>query len=31
MARVTYVDGIDTIRGALDSVKEGQANRARLV
>ena len=31
MARVTYIDGIDTIRGALDSVKEGQANRARLV
>ena len=31
MARVTFVNGIDTIRGALDSVKEGQANRARLV
>ena len=31
MAKVTYIDGIDTIRGALDSVKEGQANRARLV
>lgn len=31
MARVTYVDGIDTVRGALDSVKDGQANRARLV
>lgn len=31
MAKVTFVDGIDTVRGALDSVKEGQANRARLV
>lgn len=31
MARVTFVDGIDTVRGALDEVKEGQANRARLV
>ena len=31
MSRVTFIDGIDTIRGALDSVKEGQANRARLV
>ena len=31
MARVTFTTGIDTLRGALDSVKEGQANRARLV
>ncbi len=31
MARVTFVDGISTVRGALDSVKDGQANRARLV
>ena len=31
MARVTFIEGIDTIRGALDSVKDGQANRARLV
>ena len=31
MARVTFVDGIDTVRGALDEVKEGQANRVRLV
>ena len=31
MARVTFIDGIDTVRGALDSVKDGQANRARLV
>lgn len=31
MALLTFVDGIDTVRGALDSVKDGQANRARLV
>ena len=31
MARVTFVDGIDTVRGALDSVNEGQMKRARLV
>ena len=31
MARVTFVDAIDTVRGALDEVKDGQANRARLV
>ena len=31
MARVTFVDGIRTVRGALDSVKDGQARRARLV
>ena len=31
MARVTFIDGIDTVWGALDSAKEGQANRARLV
>ena len=27
MARVTFVDAIDTVRGALDEVKDGQANR----
>lgn len=31
MAKVTFVDGIDTVRGALDSVKDGQAKRERLV
>ena len=29
MAQVTYADGIKTVRGALDSVKDGQAQRAR--
>ena len=31
MAYVTFANGIDTVRGALDSVKEGQLKRARLV
>ena len=31
MARVTFVNGIDSIHGAIDSVKEGKAKRARLV
>lgn len=31
MAKVTFADGIKTVRGAIDSVKEGQARRARLV
>ena len=31
MANVLYVDGIEMLTGALDTVKEGQANRARLV
>jgi len=31
MALVTFADGIDTVHGALDSVKEGQRKRARLV
>ena len=31
MARVTYANGIRTVRGALDSVKEGQARRARWI
>ena len=31
MALVTFSNGIDTIRGAIDSVKEGQKRRARLV
>ena len=31
MARVTFIGLIDTVRGALDSEKEGQQNRARLV
>ena len=31
MAYATFINGIDTVRGALDSVKEGQKNRARLV
>jgi len=29
MALVTFADGIDTVHGALDSVKEGQRKRAR--
>ena len=31
MARATFVEGIQTVHGAIDSVKEGQANRRRLV
>jgi len=31
MAKVTFADVFDTVRGALDSVKDGQINRARLV
>ena len=31
MARVLYVNGIMSVRGALDSVKEGQAKRARWI
>ncbi|MBO4362608.1 MAG: hypothetical protein J5823_07520 [Paludibacteraceae bacterium] len=31
MARVTFVDAIDIVKGALDSIKDGQAKRARLV
>ena len=31
MARCTFVDGIKTVWGAIDSVKEGQENRRRLV
>ena len=31
MATVKFSNGIDTVRGAIDSVKEGQARRARLV
>lgn len=31
MANVLYVDGVELLTGALDTVKEGQANRARLV
>ena len=31
MAKVTFIDGIDTVRGALDSARDGQVNRARLV
>ena len=31
MANVLYVDGIEMLTGALDTVKEGQVNRARLV
>ena len=30
MAIVKFINGIDTVRGALDSVKEGQANLSRL-
>ena len=31
MAQVLYVDGIKTVRGALDSIKDGQAQRARWI
>lgn len=31
MAKVIYSDGIKTVRGALDSVKDGQAKRARWI
>ena len=31
MAKVTFNEVINEVRGALDSVKDGQANRARLV
>ena len=31
MAQVIYADGIQTVRGALDSVKDGQAQRARWI
>lgn len=31
MASVLYIHGIDTLTGALDSEKEGQAKRARLI
>ena len=31
MAKVTFTEVINEVRGALDSVKDGQANRARLV
>ena len=31
MARVTFNDAIKTVRGALDSMKDGQARRARLI
>jgi len=31
MAQVIYADGIKTVRGALDTVKDGQANRARWI
>jgi len=31
MAQVTYADGIKTVRGALDSVKDGQAKRERWI
>lgn len=31
MARCTFVDGIKSVWGAIDSVKEGQENRRRLV
>lgn len=31
MAQVTYVDGIHSVRGALDSAKEAQENRARWI
>ena len=31
MAQVTYINGIKTVRCALDSVKEGQAKRARWI
>ena len=31
MARATFTNGITSVWGAIDSVKDGQANRARLV
>jgi len=31
MAKVTFINGIESIWGAIDSVKDGQAKRARLV
>ena len=31
MAKVTFTNGIVSLRGAIDSVKEGQMNRRRLV
>ena len=31
MAKVIYAEGIKTVRGAIDSVKDGQAMRMRLV
>ena len=31
MAQVTFVNAIDSVHGALDSVKEGQATRMRLI
>ena len=31
MAKVTFVNGITTLYGAIDSVKDGQMNRMRLV
>ena len=31
MAKVTFNEAINEVRGALDSVKDGQANRARLI
>ena len=31
MAQVTFNDAIDSVWGAIDSVKQGQANRMRLV
>ena len=30
MAQVTFVDAINEVRGAIDSVKDGQRKRARL-
>ena len=31
MAQVLYADGIKTVRGALDSIKDSQAQRARWI
>ena len=31
MAKVTFVNEIDYVHGAFDSVNQGQANRMRLV
>ena len=31
MARVTFVNGITSLHGAIDSVMQGQAGRMRLV